>query len=107
MWNGRNLQWWQQNNTYDWFAGMPLAFGQKEFDIVEVSFKEGAHKDYFWNEKGADYCKGDKIAVETPTGFDVGEVSLKGELVRLQLKKKKIDEKTKFLKSCASLRKAI
>ncbi len=85
-------------NTYDWFAGMPLAFGQKEFDIVEVSFKEGAHKDYFWNEKGADYCKGDKIAVETPTGYDVGEVSLKGELVRLQLKKKKIDEKTKFLK---------
>ncbi|MBK7957678.1 MAG: hypothetical protein IPK03_05895 [Bacteroidetes bacterium] len=36
--------------------------------------------------------------METPTGYDVGEVSLKGELVRLQLKKKKIDEKTKFLK---------
>ncbi|MBK7957677.1 MAG: hypothetical protein IPK03_05890 [Bacteroidetes bacterium] len=31
-------------NTYDWFAGMPLAFGQKEFDIVEVSFKEGAQR---------------------------------------------------------------
>lgn len=85
-------------NTFDWFAGMPLAFGQKEYDVIELSFKNGARKDFFWNDKSLDLTKGDLVSVEGNSGFDVGEVSMKGELVKLQIKKKKVDTKEKFPK---------
>jgi len=38
------------------------------------------------------YEKGDLVSVEGVSGFDVGEVSMQGEMVRLQMKKKGIDE---------------
>lgn len=85
-------------NTFDWFSGMPLAFGQKEYDVVELSFKNGARKDFFWNDKSIELSKGDLVSVEGVSGFDVGEVSMKGELVKLQIKKKKVDTKEKFPK---------
>lgn len=85
-------------NTFDWFADMPLAFGQKEYDVVELSFKNGARKDFFWNDKNLELRKGDLVSVEGVGGFDVGEVSMKGELVKLQIKKKKVDPKEKFPK---------
>lgn len=85
-------------NTFDWFSGMPLAFGQKEYDVVELSFKNGARKDFFWNDKALELTKGDLVSVEGVSGFDVGEVSMKGELVKLQIKKKKVDTKEKFPK---------
>ena len=38
------------------------------------------------------YEKGEMVAVEGVSGFDVGSVNLTGELVRLQLKKNNIKE---------------
>lgn len=75
-------------NSYNWLADMPLAPGN-QFNIIEVSFKNGARKDYFLNENNLDLYKGDMVVVQSSQGFDIGEVSLSGELVKMQMKKKK------------------
>lgn len=63
------------------------------FDIVEVSFKNGAHKGFYRNQDHTRALTGDDVVVETGTGLDLGRVTLSGELVRLQMKKKKTSEK--------------
>lgn len=63
------------------------------FDIVEVSFKNGAHKGFYRNQNHNHAITGDDVVVETGNGLDVGRVTLSGELVRLQMKKKKTSEK--------------
>ena len=63
------------------------------FDIVEVSFKNGAHKGFYRNQDHTRALTGDDVVVETGNGLDVGRVTLSGELVRLQMKKKKTTEK--------------
>lgn len=62
------------------------------FDIVEVSFKNGARKAFFRNKEHTRAITGDMVVVETGNGSDVGKVVLSGELVRLQMKKKKTRE---------------
>lgn len=83
-------------NAYDWFAGIPLAPGEG-FNIVEVSFKNGARKEYFRNEKHLDLFKGDLVTVKATIGYDVGEVSLSGELVKMQMRKKKVKDDDEIL----------
>jgi cell fate regulator YaaT (PSP1 superfamily) len=78
-------------NTFDWLSALEIP-DPSAFDIVEVSFKNGARKDFFRNHKYANAITGDMVVVETGSGADVGKVSLSGELVRLQLKKKKLSE---------------
>jgi cell fate regulator YaaT (PSP1 superfamily) len=60
--------------------------------VIEVSFNNGSRKDFFRNNSLQYFEKGEVISVEGVSGFDVGEVSLTGEVVRLQLKKKGVDE---------------
>ncbi|MGV3585455.1 MAG: PSP1 domain-containing protein [Adhaeribacter sp.] len=67
---------------------LPTSF--EEFDIVEVRFK-GGRKDFFRNSNNLILTTGDPVVVEVPNGYHVGYVSLKGELVRLQMLKKKVD----------------
>jgi hypothetical protein len=74
-------------NTYDWLNHMTLPTDYRPFDVVEVRFK-GSRKEYYRNSEDLDLYTGDYVVVEAPFGHDVGEVSLSGELVRLQLKKK-------------------
>jgi cell fate regulator YaaT (PSP1 superfamily) len=63
----------------------------KPFDIVEVSFKNGSRKEFFKNPPYTRTTTGDWVIVESPTGgYDVGKVSLSGELVRLQMKRKRV-----------------
>lgn len=78
-------------NVFDWLADVDLPWGQREFDIVEVHFK-GTRKEFYRNGEGLDLFPGDWVVVEGASGHDVGKVSLKGELVRLQLKRKKVAE---------------
>ncbi len=73
-------------NTYDWLQDMPLPTGQQRFPYVEVSFKRGQRKEFFKNTL-ADLITGDMVCVEGVNGFDIGMISLSGELVRLQMKK--------------------
>lgn len=68
------------------------------FDIVEVSFKNGVYKGFYCNQDYICFIIGDDVVVEIGIGFDVGRIILLGELVCLQMKKKKIFEKDVFYK---------
>ncbi|HSB92456.1 MAG TPA: regulatory iron-sulfur-containing complex subunit RicT [Flavitalea sp.] len=79
-------------NVHDWLANLPFSDPESGCRIVEVSFNNGSRKDYYRNTTLQVFEKGDMIAVEGVSGFDVGSVNLTGEVVRLQLKKKGIQE---------------
>jgi len=85
-------------NVHDWLRNLPLADDEGACRIVEVSFNNGSRKDFYRNATVQVYEKGDMVTVEGVSGFDVGEVSLSGELVRLQLKKRGVDENNPELK---------
>lgn len=79
-----------RHNTYDWITALGIA-DPKPFDTVEVSFKNGSRKEFFKNPPYTRASTGDWVVVESPSGgFDVGKVSLSGELVRLQMKRKRV-----------------
>ena len=79
-------------NAFDWLMNMPLAAVSDECKVIEVSFNQGSRKDYFRNTTLQQLEKGDLICVEGVSGFDLGEVSLTGEIVRLQMKKHDVKE---------------
>lgn len=79
-------------NTHDWLRNLPIADVESSCKVVEVSFNKGTRKDFFRNLSLQPFEKGDLIAVEGVSGFDVGEVSLTGEIVRLQMKKRNVKE---------------
>lgn len=85
-------------NTYDWLHNLPMADVESACKIIEVSFNKGTRKDFFRNPSLQQYEKGDMIAVEGVSGFDVGEVSLTGEIVRLQMKKRGAREENPEMK---------
>lgn len=78
-------------NSFDWLNHMDLPYDGPKFPFVEVRFKNG-RKDFFRNEKGLELFPGDWIVVDVPNGHHMGRVALQGELVRLQMKKKKVKE---------------
>ncbi|MGK0426833.1 MAG: cell fate regulator YaaT (PSP1 superfamily) [Ulvibacter sp.] len=80
---------YNQLNVSDWLANIPLPPNQETFNIVEVKFK-GRRKDFYANTKKINLKKTDIVAVETKFGYDIGHVSLTGELARLKLQKHKI-----------------
>lgn len=75
-------------NVFDWLSNMEMPVVDK-FDVVEVRFKNG-RKDFYRNTDKLSLYTGDAIVVESQTGHHVGYVSLQGELVRLQMQKKKV-----------------
>ena len=75
-------------NVFDWLSNMEMP-GHTGFEIVEVRFKNG-RKDFYRNTDKLSFTTGDAVVVEVPNGHHVGYVSLQGELVRLQMQKKKI-----------------
>ena len=77
-------------NVFDWLSDMELPTSFEEFDIIEVRFK-GGRKDFFRNPSRLELTTGDAVVVDVPNGHHIGFVSLKGELVRLQMLKKKVD----------------
>ena len=91
-------------NVHDWLADLPMSDAESACKIVEVSFNNGSRKDYFRNSSNYFFEKGEMIALEGVSGFDVGSVNMTGELVRLQLKKNNIKEESVDIKKI--LRKA-
>ncbi|RYY18627.1 MAG: hypothetical protein EOO04_23595, partial [Chitinophagaceae bacterium] len=79
-------------NAYDWLVNLPFSSADTACRVVEVSFNNGSRKDYYRNSTVQLFEKGDIVTVEGVSGFDVGEISLTGEVVRIQLKKKGIQE---------------
>ncbi|OOG18257.1 hypothetical protein BWD42_13435 [Sphingobacterium sp. CZ-UAM] len=77
-------------DVYDWLSDMDMPSNYKPFNIVEVRFK-GSRKDFFINVDNLYLEMGEMVIVEPSTGgYDVGHISLTGELVRLQLKKNNV-----------------
>ncbi|MGA9325472.1 MAG: regulatory iron-sulfur-containing complex subunit RicT [Salegentibacter sp.] len=76
-------------SVFDWLSNMSLPNGVEPFNFVEVRFKNG-RKHFFRNSENLSLCMGDVVATEASPGHDVGMVSLTGELVRVQMRKKKV-----------------
>lgn len=79
-------------NIHDWLLNLPFSDPESTCKVVEISFKQGSRKDFYRNTTLQYFEKGDYVTIEGVSGFDVGEISLTGELVRIQLKKKGVDE---------------
>lgn len=75
--------------VFDWLANMELPEGQEPFNHVEIRFKNG-RKNYYKNTENLSLSIGDVVATEASPGHDVGMVTLTGELVKVQMKKKKV-----------------
>ena len=79
-------------NTYDWLVNLPISDQDSACRVIEVSFNQGSRKEFYRNSSLQYFEKGELVSVEGVSGFDLGEVSLTGEIVRIQLKKKGVDE---------------
>jgi cell fate regulator YaaT (PSP1 superfamily) len=78
--------------VFDWLSNMALPNGEKPFDFVEVRFKN-SRKEFFRNTENLSLSIGDVVATQATSGHDIGMVTLTGELVRVQMKRKKEDFK--------------
>lgn len=78
-------------NTFDWLSNLEV-FDTDPFDVVEVSFKNGARKDFYRVPEHLRISTGEWVVVETGNGYDIGKISLSGDLVRLQMKKKRTSD---------------
>lgn len=77
--------------VFDWLANMSLPNGEKPFDWVEVRFKNG-RKHYYKNTEDLTLSIGDVVATQAQSGHDIGMVTLTGELVRVQMKRKNFSQ---------------
>ena len=79
----------QKLEVYDWLSNLDMPSNYIPFQVIEVKFK-GARKEFFLNNDNIYLEIGELVAVEGPTGgYDIGHVSLTGELVRMQMKRRK------------------
>ncbi|SDU25057.1 Cell fate regulator YaaT, PSP1 superfamily (controls sporulation, competence, biofilm development) [Polaribacter sp. Hel1_33_78] len=83
--------------VFDWLSNMTLPSGEERFNIFEIRFKNG-RKHFFKNTENLTISMGDVVAVESSPGHDVGTVSLAGELVKVQMKKRKISHDSEEIK---------
>jgi len=77
--------------VFDWLEGVPIPEGQRAFDIVEVRFKRN-RKGFYRIGQGRRVQTGDVAVVDAVPGEDMGIVSLTGELVRAQMKAKRVKD---------------
>ncbi len=74
----------------DWLKDIPLPEGKQPYDCVEVRFKNN-RKEFFCLSYPMNLHIGDIVAVEASPGHDLGIISLTGELVKLQMRKRRIN----------------
>lgn len=80
-----------KRSTYDWLSDLGIDDPYAD-NIVEVSFKGGSSKEFYHAPAELEVFTGDNVAVEASGGYNIGRITLSGELVRLQMKKKKVKE---------------
>ena len=71
-------------HCYNYLADVPG--GYADDDMVEVQFKN-TRKGFYKNSTNIDLAIGDMVAVEAMPGHDIGQVTMTGALVRLQMRK--------------------
>ncbi|WP_417367966.1 PSP1 domain-containing protein [Flavobacterium beibuense] len=84
-------------SVFDWLSNMSLPGGEEVFNCVEVRFKNG-RKDFYRNNEKLTLSMGDIVATEASPGHDIGIVTLTGELVKVQMRKKNVDPNGEVLK---------
>lgn len=89
-------------NVYNWLTDVVLPEDYEPFNIVEIRFK-GSKKQFYRNVNHLELFTGDKVIVDSDIGYDVGEVSLAGELVKLHLKKYGVDENNSEMRTIRSI----
>ncbi|WP_185866923.1 PSP1 domain-containing protein [Blattabacterium cuenoti] len=79
----------------DWLSNIQSPFEYQKYDIVEIQFKKN-RKEFFLNQEKISLDQGDIVTVEPKygKGYDVGMVSLTGELVKLQIRNQTVNSKT-------------
>ena len=83
-------------SSHNWLSGIN-EFNDDQFNIVEVRFKNG-RKDFFSFPNEMRLNEGELVAIEASPGHDIGIVSLTGDAVRLQMKRKNVDPEKKELR---------
>ncbi len=78
-------------DVHDWLANVTFDDEEQISPKVEVQFK-ATRKEIYSNPRQLDLENGDLVVTETDIGYDIGTVTMKGELVKLQMKKKRISE---------------
>ncbi|GAB6123505.1 hypothetical protein JCM30204_46550 [Dysgonomonas termitidis] len=78
--------------VYNWLQDLPEVAGESQ--MVEVQFKN-TRKGYYLNSNNVEIYRGDIVAVEASPGHDIGEVTLTGKLVQLQMLKNNYRGETK------------
>jgi len=84
-------------SVFDWLSNMTLPGGVEPFNYVEIRFKNG-RKHFFKNTENLTLNIGDVVATEASPGHDVGVITLTGELVKVQMKKKKVKKDSEEVK---------
>lgn len=79
-------------DVFDFLGNMSLGEGVTPFDMNEVRFKN-SRKGFFRNSNNLSLQVGDVVVVEASPGYDVGVISVSGELARIQIRKKAPDLK--------------
>jgi len=71
---------------------MDMPTNYKPYNVIEVKFK-GSRKEFYLNNDNIYLEAGELVVVEAATGgYDVGHVSVTGELVRMQMVKRRVKE---------------
>lgn len=79
-------------SVFDWLSNINNP-APNRCDFVEVRFKND-RKSFFKNVNNIPLQIGSVVTVESSPGHDVGVISLTGELVKIQMKKKKFSEES-------------
>lgn len=78
------------STVFDWLYQIESSKNDNS-DLIEVQFKRD-RKDFYINSDNIDVSSGDWVAVQgDKSGHDIGKVTMKGELVALQIKRKNRD----------------
>ncbi len=84
-------------SVFDWLSNMANPAYSNEPNLYEVRFKND-RKEFYKSISAIHYNMGDIVICECQGGYDVGVVSLTGELVKIQYKKKLKGKKEELLK---------
>ena len=92
------------SSVFNWLAKIGDDKSSAFSDLAEVQFKMN-RKGYFQNTENISISEGDWVVVESDSGYDIGKITLLGEIVNHQLKRKKIDASKAPLKKIHRLAK--
>ncbi|MFT7152992.1 MAG: cell fate regulator YaaT (PSP1 superfamily) [Alteromonas macleodii] len=83
-------------SVFNYLSNMEDTVGYTVSEFVEVRFKNTRKQ--FFKQDNMRLIEGDVVTVEASPGHDIGTVSLSGDLVMLQMRKRKVDSATADLK---------